>query len=283
MTQVLGGERIALDGAPIVTLLTTAQGEGPKKCYSEVCDSFPSIYESFNTLAAQLASEEGTQPHLDKLKACLLQLVASQASNRARLEAIAQFASQYQCSTEKTDFQEELQTLVAARLRSPGTKTDPAYGGSAVAEMERAIEKAQRSRERVDDEDEDLVVTQAGGGAGSSGAGGYSPPNSKCPISGKSLDDVTDPVEDEKGYVYEKESITQYIKQQTRGRSGANAVTPCPQSGTSHVISLQTLAPASRFLRARKIRKLARERNRNRDEDEDGDGDGDGDVIETSP
>ena len=43
MTQVLGGERIPLNGASVVKYANTEQGEGPRKCYGDIEDSFGGI------------------------------------------------------------------------------------------------------------------------------------------------------------------------------------------------------------------------------------------------
>ena len=260
MTQVLGGERIPLDGASVVKYATTEQGEGPRKCYGDIEDSFGGIYDGFIELAGQLARDEGNGADIDKLKEALPKLVAAQSANKARLEAIKGFAETYQCTTEKTDFQEALKSLVTAALRKPDVGGDP---DRAVARFDRAIEDARNTREGIDDEDEDLVVTQAGG------ALGYQPPNSKCPITGTPVEAIEDPVEDEKGYVYERFAIEQYV--------GAGA-RDCPQSGTSHKISIVSLKPAKEFTRWKKVKARLAARRRG----EGGEG-GDSDVDVVSP
>ena len=260
MTQVLGGERIPLDGASVVKYANTDQGEGPRKCYGDLESSFGGIYEGFIELAAQLAKEEGNDAEIDKLKRALPTLVAAQSANKARLYAIQAFADSYQCTTEKTDFKEALQALAATATRRPDVGGDP---DRAVARFERAIEDARNTREGIDDEDADLVVTQAGG------AGGYQPPNSKCPITGTPVEAIEDPVEDEKGYVYERFAIEQYV--------GAGA-RDCPQSGTSHKISIVSLKPAKEFTRWKKVKARLAARRRG----EGGEG-GDSDVDVVSP
>jgi len=267
MTQVLGGERIPLDGASVLKYATTEQGEGPRKCYGDIESSFGGIYEGFIELAGELARDEGFRGELDQLKQALPKLVAAQSANKARLEAIRSFADSYQCSTEKTDFQEALHAPIAAALRRPNIGNDP---DGAVARFERAIEDARNTREGIDDEDEDLVVTQAGG------AGGHQPPNSKCAISGIAVEAIEDPVEDEKGYVYEKAAIEQYVRSHTgRGRGDTCS---CPHAGTSHQISMQSLRPAKNFTRWRKVQaRVAASRRASEG------GDDDEDVVLTSP
>lgn len=267
MTQVLGGERIPIDGASVVKYATTDQGEGPRKCYGEIESSFGGIYDGFIELAAQLARDEGNDAEINKLKQALPKLVAVQSSNKARLEAIKDFADSYQCTTEKTDFCEALQALTATALQRPEVGGDP---DRAVARFERAIEDARNTREAIEDEDEDLVVTQAGG------AGGYQPPTMKCPITGKAVEEIEDPVEDEKGYIYENAAIEQYILAHTGHGRGDSY--DCPQSGTTHKISIASLKPAKKFMRWKKVKARLAARRRTSEG-----GDSDVDVVVASP
>ena len=90
MTQVLGGTRVDLDGSSVKENMLSVQGEAPRKCYQDLARSFGDIYDEFNTLAEQLASEKGNGGELAKLKAALPRLVAVQASNAARAHAYGQ-------------------------------------------------------------------------------------------------------------------------------------------------------------------------------------------------
>jgi hypothetical protein len=228
MTQVLGGTRVDLDGSSVKENMLSVQGEAPRKCYQDLARSFGDIYDEFNTLAEQLASEKGNGGELAKLKAALPKLVAVQASNAARAHALGEFASTYVCTTEKSDFSEQLQLLTATALRRPDIGNDP-HG--AVQKFENAVAQGRATKEGRrgggggggEDEDADLVITQAGGGGG----GGYEPPNAKCPISGIAVGEIETPVEDEKGYIYEKLTIEEYINGHTR-RTRETAV-DCPQ------------------------------------------------------
>ena len=142
-------------------------------------------------LAGQLARDEGNGADIDKLKRALPKLVAAQSTNKARLEAIKGFAETYQCTTEKSDF--PAGAPVFDRRRSAKSRTSGGDPDRAVARFDRAIEDARNTREGIDDEDEDLVVTQAGG------ALGYQPPNLEVPHLGQGGGGDEHPVEDEKG------------------------------------------------------------------------------------
>jgi len=71
--------------------------------------------------------------------------------------------------------------------------------------------------------------------------------NKTCPISGRSIFEVADPVKDKQGYVYEKEYIIQMFQR------GMNAI-ECPVAGTTHQIHKADLKPAKELLRERKRR-----------------------------
>ena len=96
--------------------------------------------------------------------------------------------------------------------------------------------KKSKKRKAADDDSDDEVVdinpsTQKDG----SNLGAF--PNAKCPITGKSLLDLEDPVEDHKGYVYEKSAMEQFINKSSSGSK------KCPAAGTSHQVTLADLRP----------------------------------------
>lgn len=72
-------------------------------------------------------------------------------------------------------------------------------------------------------------------------------PNERCPISFKFLLDLQDPVQDKKGFVYERASILAYIRD--KGRNGA---VDSPQAGTSHKVAAADLQPATKVIRGKK-------------------------------
>lgn len=95
-----------------------------------------------------------------------------------------------------------------------------------------AFDKAASGETTTMREDEDLLVdddTTA------------SVKNAKCPISGKRIEDIDDPVEDQLGFVYEKSSIEMFI--------GRAAFKECPQQGTSHRVSRKDLKPSRNAMR----------------------------------
>ena len=68
--------------------------------------------------------------------------------------------------------------------------------------------------------------------------------------------ELEEPVEDERGYVYEKAAILDHIRQQER-RSPGQCV--CPVSGTTHIITAAGLRPARAVKQAQRRRRLGRQ------------------------
>ena len=119
-------------------------------------------------------------------------------------------------------------------------------------------------------EDEDLRIEDGDGSLA---------PNAQCPISAKPVGqtcrrrsppswqstlvpsaashtesgalqvlELDEPVEDRRGFVYEKADIERYIQQHERRQGGP---CPCPVSGTSHSVALADLRVARAVLRAK--------------------------------
>ena len=81
-------------------------------------------------------------------------------------------------------------------------------------------EAKRRAPGAADVEDEDVMLTGQP----------QATVNARCPITSMLIADIEEPVQDQKGYVYDKMAIEQYIR-----KKGGSC--PCPQSGTSHAVS----------------------------------------------
>lgn len=77
--------------------------------------------------------------------------------------------------------------------------------------------------------------------------------NDKCPITMKSVFELTEPVEDQKGFIYDKQAVLNYIRE--KGRNGNPVV--CPISGARHTITQQSLRPSTRIERLKRNAKYA--------------------------
>lgn len=64
--------------------------------------------------------------------------------------------------------------------------------------------------------------------------------NQRCPISGKDIGDLDDPVRDSKGYIYERIAIEGYLSQ---GR-GRHISKRCPVAGANHMVAVADLVGA---------------------------------------
>lgn len=97
----------------------------------------------------------------------------------------------------------------------------------------RAFDAAVRGGDVALGDDEDLMVV--GGGAN-----GFLR-NAKCPLSLKKLEDLNEPLEDSKGYVYEAAAIIDYI--------GRKTSVQCPVAGTTHTVKRAELKPSRHVMR----------------------------------
>jgi hypothetical protein len=97
----------------------------------------------------------------------------------------------------------------------------------------RAFDAAVRGGDVALGDDEDLMVV--GGGAN-----GFLR-NAKCPLSLKNLEDLNEPLEDSKGYVYEAAAIIDYI--------GRKTSVQCPVAGTTHTVKRAELKPSRHVMR----------------------------------
>lgn len=113
--------------------------------------------------------------------------------------------------------------------------------------MEEAIRDeggvTQPATQNNDDEDEDEVRVEPG-------QKGLAP-NETCPLSGRALMDIEEPVQDAKGFVYEKTAIVQYI----RRAPGPSAYIECPVYGANHKLAENDLKPAKRIIKAQRKHK----------------------------
>lgn len=92
----------------------------------------------------------------------------------------------------------------------------------------------------------------AGGGGGADG--GANLMNERCPLTRRHWSELAEPVEDTKGYLYEKGAILNYIAHQGDRAIGA---VRCPVAGTTHTVQRDALKLSSRVLHLQRKRRLA--------------------------
>ena len=179
----------------------------------------------------------------------LEEAIKASQTQLARVEALKDLGNTYEAKADDVlDIAKAVEDGTKSKLAMMGRNTD-----GILKDFDDAV-KAQRAKaKRGDDEDEDLIITQAG--AGGVLLDGISFPNEMCPMSGKKLVDIDEPVADEKGYVYERAAIEDYIRRNGKpeGRGGAGEkVMSCPVAGTSHQVAVSKLKPS------REVEKLKR-------------------------
>lgn len=166
-------------------------------------------------------------------------MLKTKKGHEAHIAALADLRDTYKCTLDKTDFRKVLEDK--AKAKASQMPDDP---NGVMREFEQKVEEGKRKAPGAGgDEDEDIVMT-----------GAQATTNSRCPITSKPIADIEEPVQDQKGYVYERRAIEQYI------RSKRGAPVPCPQSGTSHALTLADLKPAKAVVRMRKRAKLMENR-----------------------
>ena len=84
--------------------------------------------------------------------------------------------------------------------------------------------------------------------------------NTRCPLTGKELTELQEPVADAYNFVYEKSAMVQYIESQRV------PLVKCPVAGTGHMVTLQELKPALAVIAAK--RKGVRQKKQHHEEDQ---------------
>jgi len=184
----------------------------------------------------------------DKLE----EAIKARQTQRARVEALRDLGNTYTAEADApVDFAKVVEEGVMSKLATMARDTD-----GVLKDFDAAVKEQRAKANRGDDDDDDdLIITQAGN-AGGFLLGGVSFPNEKCPMSGKRLEEVDEPVVDEKGYVYERAAIEAHVAKYGkpeggRGGTGEKAV-ECPVAGTSHFVKVSKLKPS------REVEKLKR-------------------------
>jgi len=207
---------------------------------------FREVFESLKDVGLVLEHAGKSSANIRKK---LEEAIKASQTQLARVEALKDLGNTYEAKADDVlDIAKAVEDGTKSKLAIMGRNTD-----GILKDFDDAV-KAQRAKaKRGDDEDEDLIITQAG--AGGVLLDGISFPNEKCPMSGKKLEDIDEPVADEKGYVYERAAIEDYIRRNGKpeGRGGVGEkVMSCPVAGTSHQVAVSKLKPS------REVEKLKR-------------------------
>ncbi|BDA46158.1 probable E3 SUMO-protein ligase MMS21 [Coccomyxa sp. Obi] len=184
-----------------------------------------------------------TSDKVDSCRTALAQIIMLEARIKAQAEAFKRASQGYTAAIDSsTDFLARLEECSAQIPVNCNPEEEERF-----KEMQEKIWRVNHPNEPMPnaaaaDEDEDVVVADSGNDLAR---------NTKCPITAKEVLDLTEPVVDEVGFVYEREAIEDYLRRQPgQGNRPVNA----PIAGTSHKITIAGLKKASKVIREQRRR-----------------------------
>mmetsp|Transcript_15231 Transcript_15231/g.42629 ORF Transcript_15231/g.42629 Transcript_15231/m.42629 type:complete len:242 (-) Transcript_15231:72-797(-) len=222
------------------TLSTTADGQAREA--DAACLTIAEIVKGVMTDAGTLLEGAQLPAKVESIREAVKQALQAHSEMDAQAKALRSLARDYTLGEEATDFKALLEAKTQQYMVATSTGID---SSELMKEWDRAVWEVNRQGHAAPGgEDEELMI-----------AGDPQPAvNAKCPISAKPVMEMQEPVEDQKGYVYEKDHIINYIKSFTR--KGKLAM--CPQAGTQHTLTESQLKPARAVLREQRRQKTAR-------------------------
>eukprot|EP00890_Picochlorum_soloecismus_P005823 jgi/Picsp_1/6241/NSC_03595-R1_protein len=189
--------------------------------------------------AAGLAKLYGQEDEYKKVLDAALNLMTKHHEMKLFHDALVYLGSPgneaYKASLESTDFETLIEETMLVLKNEEGRyspENDPLMEcfNSTVA----AIVPTAAQDEVIDDE----IQIQGGSSIEK---------NTKCPFTMKLLIDLDEPVEDAKGFVYEKKPLVDYLRQ-AKGRRKS------PIAETNHIVTVNELKPAKHVLAAQRRR-----------------------------
>uniref|UniRef100_A0A061R632 SP-RING-type domain-containing protein n=1 Tax=Tetraselmis sp. GSL018 TaxID=582737 RepID=A0A061R632_9CHLO len=199
------------------------------------CRSLTAAIQGPLTDAAKYLEEAGLSEEGDKVFEGVKEILRVDAKIKAHEKASETLLTMYEFDQTHTDFKKYLKEWTRDILESEGG-IDP----EADERYKAFCEEVRPGAGGGAGDDQELVIQR-----------GQQPAiNAFCPLSRIEVLKLREPVEDDKGYVYEKEAVVDYITRESHHRRQV----PCPQAGTTHYISLESLVPARRVLKAQRRR-----------------------------
>ena len=202
-----------------------------------------------SVIDAALACEKyGDSERVEKLRAAFKELTEVETDARAHVKALAEISKGNHAVPQRQEsgamsvvgFTAAIEQLAQQAKQNPRQQEN---ARNRIAKFEQEIWAVNHAGEAMPgQEDEDLVMEPTQGTI-----------NKKCPLCAVPLPELREPVQDEKGYVYEKEFILQYIA--AKGRGGRVA---CPCPGTTHYVTKDTLEECDHMLSGGQQRKRPR-------------------------
>lgn len=174
-----------------------------------------------------------------ELRSHLISLLELEQDVKHHQQAIRLLQQAYQPTMESTDFAK----LLAEGIQQIASisKFDPEQSSDC-----REFDEATGASNKAGDEDEEEDLE-----------GEVAIDKLKCPITLKPVLELKEPVQDSKGYIYEKSGIQAMFEQARKGNPHRwNGSIHCPYQGTRHHITLAELKPSAQVERARKRMKF---------------------------
>ncbi|KAI8471085.1 MAG: hypothetical protein J3K34DRAFT_520841 [Monoraphidium minutum] len=190
--------------------------------------------------AAILYSESGagSADRLSAMRSELAQLLRTQNEAECYSSALHALAAAYAPRLgQATDFAAEVE---AGMERAGAGRFDPEAAPAMREFDEEARAGGGGGAERELGDDEDLIVE----------GGAHDLLNATCPFTLKSVMELADPVEDDKGYVYERAALVAHIRLHGNGWCDA------PFPGVNHRVELASLTSSKRVERLKRRQRL---------------------------
>ncbi|KAL3150224.1 hypothetical protein ABBQ32_000083 [Trebouxia sp. C0010 RCD-2024] len=202
-------------------------------------DGYAENTRMFNRSVLELAEVllDTDADQTEAAKAAITELLDVEAEAKAYANALSALHSSYAPSERTSDFAQTLDK--GAKRMLPimrGADDMKEYFAEACSRLGAEEEQEEDNKAGCDDE---ICI---GGERGAA-------PNAFCPLSGKPLMEIEDPVEDAKGYVYERHDVVFYIK------SNHGSV-KCPSTATQHMITIPELKRAHKVIRQQRQQKI---------------------------
>eukprot|EP00873_Tetraselmis_striata_P017555 jgi/Tetstr1/437819/TSEL_026459.t1 len=201
---------------------------------------------NFIESAKYLAASPGQKDNVAAVRAAVEEMLRIDAELGAQASALRQLASAYVAPAVNsgevvvaTNFEAELARMREEMLAASGF--DPSTSEHMVR-FDRELRAVVDPNGGEEDPDADLVMADDSNEVSV---------NQACPLTLRPVLELLEPVEDQSGYVYEKQPIMAYIA--SKGRGGQPV--PSPIAGASYFITAAQLKPARRVIRKQKVLK----------------------------
>lgn len=226
-TPVMASATLEYNGAQVTNSLNSQRAR-----FEQFAGNTRAFADSIAEMAEALLGIEGEE-QTEAAMLAINELLDTEAEVKAYGAALAAIQNSYVPGARTTNFKKDLDQHAARLL--PSLRLQPEMK-QYYQDVSQRLEIEDESAQQQDGDDDEVQM-----GGSNTGAA----PNATCPLSLKPILELEDPVEDQKGYVYERENIEGYIRE-SRGSVS------CPAAATSHFVTMATLKKANKVIRLQK-------------------------------